>query len=128
MFTVFLVVGASLRPVLANELKPGSKWMNKYGAALTIERIGSDGVVIGTYIAKAGCEAAKMRPLTGWYNNGTFVLAVTLEECASVIAWAGRIETDGARPKLVALWHRVSSDAPRGQAILAGADLFRLAP
>ena len=103
-------------------LRAGTVWVNQLGSTMTIQVVAANGLVTGTYATKVGCGAGKVRPLIGWYNKGAFAFVVNWEECESLTAWSGHV--DSLNPKIVTLWHLPKSGPPRWDSTFAGADTF----
>jgi len=107
----------------AAPLSAGTTWVNELGSVMTIQSVAANGLVTGTYVTNVGCGAGKVRSLTGWYNTGAFTFTVNFDDCASIAAWAGQVDSSQP-PKITALWHLVLSGPPRWNGIYAGTDTF----
>ena len=105
-------------------LAASSAWVNELGSTMTIQTVGSDGLITGTYVTAVGCGAGTARPLRGWYNNGAITFTVNWQECASLTSWTGNIAPLGVT--IATLWQLSVSGPPKWNSIIAGANTFTL--
>ncbi len=111
--------------VVAQEpLAASSVWVNELGSTMTIQTVGSDGLITGTYVTAVGCGAGKVRPLRGWYNGGAITFTVNWQECSSLTSWTGNVSATS--PTIETLWQLAVSGPPAWNSIIAGADRFTL--
>ncbi len=112
-------------PAAAQEpLAVSSVWINELGSTMTIQTVGSDGLITGTYVTAAGCGVGTVRPLRGWYNNGAITFTVNWQECNSLTSWTGNLTSSGVT--IATLWLLALSGPPEWNSINAGADTFTL--
>jgi hypothetical protein len=87
-----------------------SVWVNELGSTMTIQSVGTDGLITGTYVTAVGCGAGTVRPLTGWWNNSAMTFTVNWQECNSLTSWTGNynagndydaVAINGVRPPAV---------------------------
>ncbi len=134
MLRTYLVAGAMLivsivygGPAAAQQaLAVSSVWVNELGSKMTIESVGADGLITGTYVTAVGCGAGTVRPLRGWHNSGAITFTVNWQECASLTSWTGNVATLGVT--IATLWQLSLSGPPKWNSIIAGADTFTLQP
>ncbi len=105
-------------------LAASSVWVNELGSTMTIQTVGSDGLITGTYVTAAGCGAGTVRPLRGWYNNGAITFTVNWQECNSLTSWTGNLTSSSVM--IATLWQLSVSGPARWDSITAGADTFTL--
>ncbi|MHA1152691.1 MAG: avidin/streptavidin family protein [Alphaproteobacteria bacterium] len=105
-------------------LAASSVWVNELGSTMTIQTVGSDGLITGTYVTTVGCGAGKVRPLRGWYNGGAITFTVNWQECNSLTSWTGNITSSGVT--IATLWQLSVSGPAQWDSIVAGADTFTL--
>ena len=125
LFGLFLVTGYA-----AAQLEPGSTWWNQSGSMLTIEHIGSDGKITGTYTngnTNFNCVGTPY-PVTGWVSGNVITFTVSWnnrhESCGSLTAWTGFYE-DG---KITALWQLVREGTAATDKIYRGEAVFTPKP
>lgn len=100
MVRSILLLGALLYGTIASAqtIDPGSAWVNSRGSELTIDAVGDDGAISGTYINRAEGFACRDKPfaVSGWvqgdlisfvvlWNNGDF-------DCNSITSWTGHLD------------------------------------
>ncbi len=132
MLRTYLVAGAMLivsiaygGPAVAQRTPLfASVWVNELGSTMTIQSVGADGLITGTYVTAVGCGAGTVRPLRGWYNKGAITFTVNWQECNSLTSWTGNVASSGAT--IVTLWLLSVSGPPKWNSIIAGADTFTL--
>lgn len=123
-----VVIGAGTLPAQAQpELTAGSTWVNELGSVLTIEKVGSNGLLSGTYVSKVGCGAGKEQPMTGWYypgkTGGAITFSVTWQGCDSVTTWLGQY--DYSNNTFLMLWYLSLAAKPAWNGVNAGSDIFK---
>jgi hypothetical protein len=132
MLRAYLVAGAMLiasivysgSAVAQPSLAAASVWVNELGSKMTIQTVGADGLITGTYVTAVGCGAGKIRPLRGWYDNGAITFTVNWQECNSLTSWTGNVAASGVA--IVTLWQLTVSGPAQWNSITAGADTFKL--
>ncbi len=132
MLRTYLVAGAMLivsivygGPAVAQQAPAvSSVWVNELGSTMTIQSVGTDGLITGTYVTAVGCGAGTVRPLRGWYNKGAITFTVNWQECNSLTSWTGNVAASGVA--IVTLWQLTVSGTPQWNSIIAGADTFTL--
>ncbi len=132
MLRTYLVAGAMLiasivygGPAVAQQAPAASsEWVNELGSTMTIQSVGVDGLITGTYVTAVGCGAGKVRPLRGWYNKGAVTFTVNWQECNSLTSWTGNVASSVTT--IVTLWQLTMSGIPKWNSIIAGADTFTL--
>ena len=130
MLRTYLVAGAMLivgivygGPAAAQQAPAASSvWVNELGSTMTIQSVGTDGLITGTYVTAVGCGAGTVRPLRGWYNKGAITFTVNWQECNSLTSWTGNYNAN----TLTTLWLLTVSGPPQWNSITAGADTFTL--
>jgi hypothetical protein len=122
MLIISNVYGGS---AVAQQLTAGvSVWVNELGSTMTIQSVGADGLISGTYVTAVGCGAGTVRPLRGWYNNGAITFTVNWQECNSLTSWTGNVASSSAT--IATLWQLSLSGPPQWNSIVTGADTFTL--
>ena len=106
------------------QLPAPSQWANELGSVMTIASVDSMGYVTGSYVTGAGCGQGVQKPLVGWYNDGAFTFTVNWQECDSLTAWSGNLDSTGQT--IPTLRHLVISGTPQWNSTLAGTDTFTL--
>ena len=124
---VLLIAGAVAQPAQAQtKLTAGTSWVNELGSVLTINSIGANGLMTGTYVTNVGCGAGQPQPMTGWYysgqTGGAMTFTVNWQGCNSLTSWSGQYNYSNAN--IQTLWYLAAAAAPAWNGINAGADTF----
>ncbi len=110
-----------------SKLVAGSKWVNEVGSVLTIEKVGSNGMLSGTFLSQIGCGHGKPQPMTGWFypgkSGGAITFSVIWRDCDSVTAWVGQYNYSSN--VFSTLWYLSFAALPAWNGIAAGSDLFK---
>lgn len=112
--------------VQAKTLQAGASWTNELGSVFTINNIGTNGLLSGTYTTAVGCDAGQPQPVTGWYypgsGGGAMVFSANFQGCNSVTSWSGQYNNNTGI--FTTLWYLTAAGAPVWNGINAGTNTF----
>jgi hypothetical protein len=124
---IAMVAGAASLPAQAQtKLTAGMSWVNELGSVLTINSVGANGLLTGTYVTAAGCSAGKPQPMTGWFYAGASGSSITFSVywsgCNSLTSWSGQYNNSDGH--FAALWYLTLASATAWNGTNAGSDTF----
>lgn len=141
LISVFLIMLALAVPSFAHadaavkpeadstSLQAGTTWTNQRGSTLTIDSVGSNGQIAGTYVNRAagfGCQKTPY-PVIGWIYGTAITFTVAWKNpsasCQSITAWTGFYLKGEIQTK----WQLVEDGATNPSQIMQGSDTFRRA-
>ena len=109
------------------------KWENELGSLLVIEKIKSDGSIVGEYRSSTGVDG-KVFPLVGWVNNydgadnavPSIAFSVRWEGYNSITSWTGSCDNDEEGPRIKTLWNLVRPEQEfEWERIISNSSTFR---
>lgn len=111
----------------AQTIQPNTTWRNSRGSELTINSIGADGGLVGSYVNNAPgfqCQGVPFA-VSGWVEGGLISFAVrwknATHDCRSITTWVGYLS--GSR--IVTNWDLVYTDATEQRPLIyRGTDFF----
>jgi hypothetical protein len=113
---------------IGQTLQPGTTWVNEGGSELTINTIGNDGSLAGTYVNKVEGFDCKDEPMTlsGWLEGALVSFSVRWKsankDCKSITSWTGYL----ASGRLFTDWDLIYTSASTGlPAHLKNSNVFR---
>lgn len=135
-----LFLGTFLVASSVHAAKPSCKsligdWVNQLGSTLTINYVGSDGQLSGTYTSPSGTSGSAV-PMIGWTNhvppathtdnNITVVsFSVNWGSYGSVTSWSGACSLKSGIPTIATIWDLVRSNSSyEWDHILTNSDTF----
>lgn len=112
-----------LSPVLQGQ----TTWKNQRGSTLVLINDGK-GNLTGQYATAVGCHPNVPRKLVGTINGTAITFIVNWEECGSVTAWSGSLDSAGDPKEITTLWLLTVGESPSSPAnfksTYAGSDTF----
>jgi hypothetical protein len=122
------VAARTLAPKASATLTQGTttKWKNHRGSTLVLIKDGN-GNLTGEFRTAVGCGVGKPRKIFGTTNGTGLSFTANFEECDSITAWTGQMESP---TEMKTLWLlTVGSGDPKSfKATYAGSDVFSLVP
>jgi len=127
ILTVSLMFTAASYADSITSIPTPSAWDNQSGSTLTINSIGSSGLITGTYVSRATDYACQniSYPVTGW-AYGTAITFNTIwqsasESCNSITAWTGFLY----QTEMSTLWSLTISGSTNTSEIVRDTDTFK---
>lgn len=122
------VAARTIAPKAVSKLTQGTttKWKNQRGSTLVLIKDGN-GNLTGEFRTAVGCGVNTPRRVFGTTNGTGISFTVNFEECTSIAAWTGQMESP---TEMRTLWLlTVGSGDPKSfKATYAGSDVFTLVP
>jgi hypothetical protein len=114
---VFALVGLlGSGAAFGQSLPVGSTWVNDGGSEFTVDAVGPDGKITGTYVNKAAGFQCQEEPMAviGWLDGDLVSFAVRWKnankDCGSITSWTGYV----AAGRLFTDWDLIYTSAETG--------------